>query len=88
MGRAIETAIAQTKAKIASEMKGQGISDYEILVDRRDSGVKGPEGNAQLIETNLCLLYTSTSWMKRPETIWQNTAVVSKAPGFILIGNW
>ncbi len=53
MGRAIETAIAQTKAKIASEMKGQGISDYEILVDRRDSGVKGPEGNAQLIETNL-----------------------------------
>ncbi|MGN0962441.1 MAG: hydantoinase/oxoprolinase N-terminal domain-containing protein [Clostridia bacterium] len=53
MGRAVETAIAQAKEKIAEEMKKQGVSDYEILVERKDAGIKGAEGSAQPIETNL-----------------------------------
>lgn len=53
MERAVETAVTQAKEKIAEEMKIQGVSDYEILVDRKDTGLKHTDGGAQPIETNL-----------------------------------
>ena len=53
MERAIELAIKQGKDHIAAEMAKQSLMDYEILVDRKDSRVKGNGGSEMAIETVL-----------------------------------
>lgn len=53
MERAIELAIKQGKDHIAAEMAKQSLMDYEILVDRKDSRVKGNSGSEMAIETVL-----------------------------------
>lgn len=53
MERAIEMAIEQGKKHIAEDMKRQNITDYEILIDRKDTGISGKGGLSLPIETNL-----------------------------------